>query len=90
MNAAATFKLPTADDLRFIRAQVSEAIPLLAELYGLPIDEVKRIRMQRANGEKMPLRLLRELVQQRKAKLPVQLYIVSESPLCAAFEDAVG
>lgn len=74
-----------AEDLRFIRTQEPAAVPLLAELYAIPIARVQLIRMQRAHGEKMPIRLIRELVAQRKEKLDPEEYVSSESSivLCA-------
>lgn len=59
-------KLSPQDEV-FIRSQHSDAIPFLVELFGIPRERVLLLRRKMVkNAEPMPVRLLRELVQQRK------------------------
>lgn len=78
------------DQKLFIRQQSREAVPLLAELYSLTKDQVAMVRDLgpcRNHGEAIPLKLLRELVDQRREKLSVEQFVERESSIvqCEAF-----
>lgn len=67
-------------DVYFIRSQSPQSIPLLAELFGLPLAVVSRIQAIRAGrGERMPLRLLKQLVQQRRERLRAENYVTRDA-----------
>lgn len=79
------------EDRTFIRAQTSAAIPLLMELYGLTheqVIDVRKIRLRHA--EPMPLRLLRELVEQRKTKPRALDFLYRPSPAALCQRESSG
>lgn len=83
-------KLPP-EDRTFIRSQNAAAIPLLVELYGLTheqVVDVRKIRLRHA--EPMPLRLLRELVEQRKTKPRALEFLYRPSPAALCQREAGG
>lgn len=80
------------DMIRFIRGQHDIAVPLLAKLYSLPEADIRKIRANAFRSslgrDRMPIKLLQELVDQRQERLSPEDFAASSSSMALCENEA--